>query len=43
MVLSVGIDLQNMAVTVFFGVFQTGFDRRAFAAVDGTVKDADAV
>ena len=43
MVLPVGIDLQNMAEAVFFGVFQTGFDRRTFAAVDGAVKDADAV
>lgn len=43
MVLPVGINLQNMAEAVFFSVFQTGFDCRAFATVDGAVKDVDAV
>ena len=42
-VLAVCIDLQDVGITVFLRVFQTGFDRCALAAVDSAVKDINAV
>ena len=37
--LAVCINLQDVGIAMFLSVFQAGFDRCAFAAVDGAVKD----
>ena len=41
--LAVCINLQDVGLAMFLSVFQAGFDRCAFTAVDGTVKDINAV
>lgn len=41
--LAVCINLQDVGIAMFLSVFQAGFDCCAFAAVDGTVKDINAV